>query len=52
MDLFVTLNRERGITFVISTHDTRIMGYARRLVSMRDGMIVGDEQQEPHAMVV
>lgn len=52
MDLFVTLNRERGITFVISTHDTRIMGYARRLISMRDGMIVGDEQQEPHAMVV
>jgi putative ABC transport system ATP-binding protein len=52
MDLFVTLNRERGITFVISTHDTRVMGYARRLVSMRDGTVVGDEQQEPHAMVV
>jgi putative ABC transport system ATP-binding protein len=50
MDLFVSLNRERGITFVISTHDTRVMGYARRLISMRDGMIVGDEQQEPRAM--
>ena len=52
MDLFVSLNRERGITFVISTHDTRVMGYARRLVSMRDGKIVGDELQEPHAMAV
>jgi len=52
MDLFVTLNQERGITFVISTHDTRVMGYARRLVSMRDGRIVGDEQQEPHTMAV
>ncbi len=52
MDLFVTLNRERGITFVIATHDVRVMGYARRLVSMRDGLIVADEQQESHSMEV
>ncbi|MEH6634328.1 MAG: ABC transporter ATP-binding protein [Halioglobus sp.] len=52
MDLFVTLNRERGITFVISTHDVRVMAYARRLISMRDGMIVGDEHQEPRVMAV
>jgi len=52
MALFVTLNSERGITFVISTHDTRVMGYAQRLISMRDGMIVGDELQEPHSMAV
>ena len=44
--------RERGITFVISTHDTRVMGYARRLISLRDGKIVGDEQQEPRSMGV
>ena len=50
MDLFVTLNAERDITFVISTHDTRVMGYTRRLISMRDGKIVGDEQQEPRSM--
>ena len=52
MALFVTLNTERGITFVISTHDTRVMGSARRLISMRDGKIVGDELQEPHSMAV
>ncbi len=52
MDLFVALNRERGITFVIATHDVRVMGYARRLVSMRDGLIVADEQQESHSMEV
>lgn len=52
MDLFVQLNGERGITFVISTHDVRVMGYARRLISMRDGQIVGDEAQQPHAMAV
>ena len=52
MDLFVALNRDRGVTFVLSTHDVRVMGYARRLISMRDGRIVGDEQQEPHPMKV
>lgn len=51
MELFVELNTQRGITFVISTHDTRVMGYARRLVRLRDGQIVGDDPQEPHAMV-
>jgi len=52
MELFVMLNAERGITFVISTHDTRVMGYARRLISMRDGRIVGDELQDVRAMAV
>ncbi len=52
MDLFVTLNTERGVTFVISTHDPRVMGYAGRLISMRDGRIVADERQQPHAMAV
>ena len=50
MGLFVELNTERGITFVISTHDTRVMGYARRLVRLRDGQVVSDEPQQPHAM--
>ena len=50
MELFVELNTQRAITFVISTHDTRVMGYARRLVRLRDGQIVGDETQEPHGM--
>ena len=52
MDLFVTLNRERGVTFVISTHDARVMGYARRLIGMRDGRIVSDQEQQPHAMAI
>jgi putative ABC transport system ATP-binding protein len=52
MDLFRELNEQRGITFVISSHDTRVMAYARRLVRMRDGQIVADEQQEPQPMAV
>ena len=52
MALFGELNSQRGITFVIATHDARVMGYARRLISMRDGLIIGDDIQQPHSMVV
>jgi len=52
MALFENLNVERGITFVIATHDVRVMGYAKRLISMRDGQIISDETQHPHAMAV
>jgi len=51
MDLFVALN-DRGITFVIATHDTRVMAYARRVVKMQDGQIISDQTQDPHAMDV
>ena len=52
MALFEGLNEQRGISFIIATHDARVMGYARRLISMRDGCIIGDETQQPRAMVV
>jgi len=45
MELFVALNRERGCTFVIATHDLRVMAYCRRLIKMVDGKIVSDEAQ-------
>ena len=46
MDLFVELNQNHNITFVIATHDTRVMAYARRLIKMRDGKIISDEVQQ------
>jgi putative ABC transport system ATP-binding protein len=52
MDLFVELNEQRGITFIMSSHDTRVMACARRLIRMRDGKIVDDERQQPHRMAV
>jgi putative ABC transport system ATP-binding protein len=52
MALFERLNEQHGITFVIATHDARVMGYARRLISMRDGRIISDEAQQSHSMVV
>jgi putative ABC transport system ATP-binding protein len=50
MDLFVHLNEEHGITFLMATHDPRVMGYARRRVGMRDGKVVEDREQEPRRM--
>ncbi len=45
MDLFAELNAHHRVTFVIATHDPRVMRYARRLIRMRDGRIVADEPQ-------
>ena len=45
IELFVKLNQERGVTFVIATHDTRVMNYCRRLIRMVDGKIVSDKEQ-------
>ncbi|NND83449.1 MAG: ABC transporter ATP-binding protein [Gammaproteobacteria bacterium] len=43
IELFTQLNTEMGITFVIATHDTRVMSYCRRLIRMVDGQVVSDE---------
>jgi putative ABC transport system ATP-binding protein len=41
--LMEKLNRERGVTFIFSTHDPRVMARARRIVRMVDGTIESDE---------
>jgi putative ABC transport system ATP-binding protein len=46
MKLFVELNTRHETTFVIATHDQRVMRYAHRVVRMLDGQIVEDTQQE------
>jgi putative ABC transport system ATP-binding protein len=45
MGLFVHLNEHHNTTFVIATHDQRVMSYARRLIRMLDGRIVDDIDQ-------
>ncbi len=45
MELFVELNQAHGTTFIIATHDQRVMSYARRTVRMLDGRIVEDRKQ-------
>jgi putative ABC transport system ATP-binding protein len=46
MELFVSLNQQHDTTFIIATHDQRVMGYARRIVRMLDGRIVEDIRQQ------
>jgi len=45
MGLFSELNEHHRITFVIATHDKRVMSYSRRLIKMQDGKIISDEAQ-------
>ena len=47
--IMARLNRERGVTFVFSTHDPRVMKYARRLVGMVDGKVASDITKEEGA---
>ncbi len=44
MDMLVSLNREQGVTIVLVTHEFDIAAYADRIVTMRDGAIISDEQ--------
>ncbi len=46
MELFVQLNEHHNTTFVIATHDQRVMAYAKRLIRMLDGRIVDDIDQQ------
>lgn len=43
MKLFSSLNRERGITIVMVTHEADIASYAQRRVILSDGRIVKEE---------
>jgi putative ABC transport system ATP-binding protein len=46
MDIFQRLNRERGITLVLVTHESDIAEYATRVVVFKDGKIKKDFQVE------
>jgi len=49
LQIMARLNQERGVTFVFSTHDPRVMKYARRLVGLVDGKVATDVQKEQGA---
>ena len=44
MDVFQTLNKERGITVLLITHERDIAEYGTRIVAFRDGVIKTDEK--------
>jgi putative ABC transport system ATP-binding protein len=46
LDMMKELNKKTGMTFLFSTHDTMIMERARRVVTLKDGVIHSDVVKE------
>jgi putative ABC transport system ATP-binding protein len=40
MQIMEKLNKDTGVTFVFATHDPRVIQYAHRVVTLRDGRII------------
>jgi putative ABC transport system ATP-binding protein len=47
MDIMERLNQETGTAFVFATHDPRVVTYARRVVTLQDGVVVDDKNKQP-----
>lgn len=45
LDLLLALNRSEGTTLVLVTHDRELSQHADRIITLRDGLIVGDESR-------
>jgi putative ABC transport system ATP-binding protein len=42
MELLTSLNRERGITIIMITHEPEMAAYAKRVIHFRDGLVESD----------
>ena len=45
MEIMQKLNQETGVTFIFATHDPRVIKYAKRVVTLQDGLIVDDSKK-------
>jgi putative ABC transport system ATP-binding protein len=45
MSIFRTLNREKGLTILLVTHETEVAAYAERIITFRDGRVVEDNRK-------
>ncbi len=46
MEIMTRLNQETGVTFIFATHDPRVIKYARRVITLRDGLVVANGEAE------
>jgi putative ABC transport system ATP-binding protein len=49
MELVASLNRNRGVTVIMVTHETDIAAYARRVIRFLDGRVESDRPQKEAA---
>ena len=47
LDLMQTINRDRDVAFVLSSHDPRVAARAARVVTLEDGRIISDLRGAP-----
>jgi putative ABC transport system ATP-binding protein len=47
LDLMLAMNQKKGVTFVFTTHDPRLLNRVRRRIHLRDGLIASDEVDLP-----
>jgi putative ABC transport system ATP-binding protein len=45
LDIMALLNKEENMTFIFSTHDSRVIERARRVITLVDGSIISDTAQ-------
>lgn len=45
LEIMLKMNEQLNTTFIFSTHDPKVMDYARRLIEIRDGLISDDERR-------
>ena len=45
MEIMQRLNEETGTTFIFATHDPRVIPFARRVVTLRDGQIAENQKE-------
>ncbi len=50
LQLLLDLNRSEGTTLVLVTHDPALAAYASRIITLRDGLIISDQQKTPPPM--
>jgi len=48
LELMEHLNHEHDMTFIFSTHDTRVIQRAHRIITLEDGTVKSDVTVDPH----
>lgn len=46
LDIMIELNKEYGTTFIIATHDNKVIRRVRRIITLEDGKVKSDERNE------